>query len=657
MEHNALNDGLVLLALSVLMVWLLKRIKLTPILGYLFVGILVSPYALGWFPETESIQLLAEIGVVFLLFMIGLEFSISRLIAMRNTVFGLGSVQVIISTLSGGLIAWLTGIEWQAALVVGGALALSSTAIVAKQLSDQLEMQGRHGQLAIGILLFQDLAVVPLLVVIPILAGGSEQSMLMPLLIAMAKGLLAFFIMYETGRRLLRPFYHLVASTRSAEIFTLATLLISLTAAWLTHQLDLSLALGAFLAGLMLSETEYRHQIQADIRPFRDVLMGLFFISVGAQLDVSIITEAWLWIGLLTAGLIVGKGGVILLMTRVAGYEWPVAFRTGLVLGQAGEFGFAILVVAISNHLLTLKETQPIIASIILSMLISPLLIRYNSLFTEKLFRGRYVSGTNVPPKGLEEACAELTNHVIICGFGRIGQNLANILREMQINYIALDLDHSLIREAWEAGEKVYYGDSTQAEILKKADIEHASALIVTFDEARVAEQIILACRSICREVPIIVRSKDERHMDLLQEKGASNVVPESFEASMMLAIHLLKQLGISTEDSMSFVEQAREDEYKKLRGYFRGEESLGIDDYDALRFHTITLSPDSYAVDKSVEQMAFETDDTCLIAIRRGQERLEQFDGQFLFKVGDAIVIEGKQEAILLTEKRLLGG
>ncbi len=256
MDHTALNEGLTLLAISLLVVWVLKRIKLPPILGYLFVGVLVGPYSLGWLPEGEHIKTLAEIGVVFLLFMVGLEFSLSRLIAMRATVFGLGSCQVVISTLSGGFIAWLTGIEWQAALVVGGALALSSTAIVAKQLTDQLEMQARHGQLTIAILLFQDLAVVPLLVIIPILSMDHDQSLIQPILLAIGEGIFAIFIMLQVGRWLLRPFYHLVARAHSAEIFTLATLFIALTAASLTNYLGLSLALGAFLAGLMLSETE-----------------------------------------------------------------------------------------------------------------------------------------------------------------------------------------------------------------------------------------------------------------------------------------------------------------------------------------------------------------------------------------------------------------
>jgi K+:H+ antiporter len=657
MDHTALNEGLTLLAISLLVVWILKRIKLSPILGYLFVGVLVGPYSLGWLPEGEHIKTLAEIGVVFLLFMVGLEFSLSRLIAMRATVFGLGSCQVIISTVAGGFIAWLTGIEWQGALVVGGALALSSTAIVAKQLSDQLEMQARHGQLSIAILLFQDLAVVPLLVIIPILAMGNEQPLTLPLLIALAEGIFAIFIMLQIGRWLLRPFYHLVAGAHSAEIFTLATLFIALTAAWITNQLGLSLALGAFLAGLMLSETEYKHQIQADIRPFRDVLMGIFFISVGAQLDVSIIFREWFWIGFLTAGLIIGKGGVIAILTRLVGYELPVAFRTGLLLGQAGEFGFAVLLVAISNGLLTLQETQPIIAAALLSMLITPVLIRYNRQIAERLFSGTYKAGLNAPIKELDSACETLSGHVIVCGFGRIGQNLANILREMNIPYVALDLDPTLIREAWEAGENVFYGDSTRAEILKKAELVRASALIITFDDALIAEHIIRSARLINTDIPIVVRSKDDQYMDNLHNVGASNVVPESFEASMMLAIHVLQHMGISTDKSLAFVAQARKDNYRQLRGYFRGEESLGMDDPNALRLHTVILLPDSYAAGKLIEDINLEKTNTTLLAIRRGRDRLDSFDSTFQLEIGDAVVIEGIQSAVLNAENYLLRG
>ena len=657
MHHNALNEGLTLLALSLVVVWLAKRLHLPAILGYLFVGVIVGPYALGWLPESETIQTLAEIGVVFLLFMIGLEFSISRLFAMKATVFGLGSVQVLISTLSGGVIAWLTGIDWKGALITGGALALSSTAIVAKQLGDQLEMQARHGQLAIAVLLFQDLAVVPFLVIIPILALGDGQSLTWPALLALTKGLLAFFILFKAGRWLLRPYYHQIAATHSAEIFTLATLFVALAAAWITNLLGLSLALGAFLAGLLLSETEYKHQIETDIRPFRDVLMGLFFISVGAQLDISILLREWFWIGLLTAGLIIGKGAVIMILTRIAGYELPVAFRTGLALGQAGEFGFAILVVAIGNELLSLQETQPIIAAALLSMIVSPILIRYNGPLTEALFRGKYKSGAETPPRQLDLACQTLSGHVIICGYGRIGQNLAHILREMEIGYVALDLDHSLIREAWEAGENVFYGDSTHSRILRNAGLSNAAALAVTFDDPGVAENIIHACRPINAALPVIVRSKDDRHMDRLYATGASHVVPESFEASMVLAIHVLQRLDVSIDKSMAFVRQARKDDYRRLRGFFRGEETLSMDDPDVLRLHTVILLPGSFAVGRSITALDLGQSGATLIAVRRGRRRIESFEPGFNFSIGDAVVIQGEQTAISNAEKRLLAG
>ena len=658
MDHSALNGALILLALSSIVVWVLKRLQLPAIPGYLCVGIAVGPYALGWLPESEIIQSLAEVGVVFLLFMIGLEFSLSRLVAMKATVFGLGSVQVVISTLSGATIVWLTGISWQSALIVGGALALSSTAIVARQLTTQREIQAPHGRLAIAILLFQDLAVVPLLVIIPILAAGDTQSSLtIPILIALVKGLLAFLVVFGIGHYLLRPFYHLVAAARSAEIFTLATLSIVLSAAWMTSQLGLSLVLGAFLAGLMLSETEYRHQIQTDIRPFRDVLMGLFFISVGVQLDVSIILKEWFWIGLLMLGLIIGKGAVIMILTRLSGYVSSVAFSTGLVLGQAGEFGLAILVVALSHELISLQDVQPIIAGMLMSMLISPLLIRYNSDLAKWLFRGKSESDVNSPPEQLVSACEDISGHVIICGFGRIGQNLAHILREMDIDYIALDLDQSLINEAWEAGENVFYGDSTHVGILKNAGIGNARVLVITFDDPDIAGNIIHVSRLANAVIPIVVRSKDDRHMDKLYENGASNVVPESFEASMVLSMHVLQRLNVPIDKSMVFVNRARENGYRHLRGFFRGEEALSLEDPGTRRLHTVILSPDSYAIGKSPVEIDLDATNALLTVVRRGRDRIETFDSAFRFETGDAVVVEGDQTAVDNAEKRLLIG
>ena len=410
--------------------------------------------------------------------------------------------------------------------------------------------------------------------------------------------------------QLLRPFFYLVASTRSAELFILGTLLVALTAAWLTNQFGLSLALGAFLAGIMLSETEYKQQIEIDIRPFRDVLMGVFFISVGTQFNWMILQTEWVWVGLLTSGLIIGKGAVIAILTRLTGYENAVSLRTGIVLGQGSEFGFAILGVAISNGVITTTQNQPIIASIILSMMIAPVLIRFNRHIAETLFKGSYKSGLNVPIKALDEACENLIDHIVICGFGRIGQNLALFLRDHNIPHVALDLDHTLIKEAWEAGERVFYGDSTSIDVMQQTELKNVKAVAITFDETNITERIIQTVRTINNDIPIIVRSHDDSHMDQLLAAGAINVIPESFEASMMLAKHLLEHLGMTSEKASAFVEEARDDKYLRPRGFFKGEEPDGIEGTTSFRLHTVVLIPDSFAAGKTLGKINLDSFD-----------------------------------------------
>ena len=290
-------------------------------------------------------------------------------------------------------------------------------------------------------------------------------------------------------------------------------------------------------------------------------------------------------------------------------------------------------------------------------MILSPVLIRYNGPLAEALFRGKYKSGVQTPPRQLDLACQDLSGHVIICGYGRIGQNLAHILREMDIGHVALDLDHSLIREAWEAGENVFYGDSTHSRILRNAGLANAAALAVTFDDPAVAENIIHACRPVNAALPVIVRSKDDRHMDRLYAAGAGNVVPESFEASMVLAIHVLQRLNVSIDKSRDFVRQARKEDYRRLRGFFRGEEMLSMDDADALRLHTVILLPGSFAVGKAIAELVLNRTGAALTAVRRGRRRIESFEPRFRFSIGDAVVIEGGQTAISKAEKRLLVG
>jgi CPA2 family monovalent cation:H+ antiporter-2 len=656
MEQEVLGSTLVLLALSVAAVSLLRRIQLPAILGYLLVGVIAGPHAFGWLGHGEAIHLLAEIGVVFLLFMIGLEISIPHLQTMKGTVLGLGGSQVLLTTLVAGGIAWYAGVSWQGAVVIGGAFSLSSTAIAARQLTEQLEMQSRHGRVALGILLFQDLAVVPFLVLIPIFADGSE-SMLAPMLWALGKGILAFAIMFALGHWVLRPLFHQVATTRSIELFTLTILLVSLTAAWITNRLGLSLALGAFLAGIMLGESEYRHQIETEVRPFRDVLMGLFFISIGAQLDLTVLPDIWPWVLLTGGGLVIGKGLLITAITRLGGHEMGVAVRSGAVLAQGGEFGFALLALALANNLLSLEQSQPVLAAIILSMALAPILIRHNGRFAKRICT-TYLRNMETTAQSLESGARELRDHVIICGFGRIGQNLASFLREEGFDYVALDLDPMLIREAWEAGERVYYGDSTHREILKKAGIQRARALAVTFDGLPTQQRIIHAARSLSDDLMIVVRTHDDHHLEELQAAGANDVVPESIEASMMLAAHLLVHLDVPRDEVERLVEKARADRYRRLRGFFHGEElEEVVEEEDRFRLHTVVLTEDCRAVGRSLADLKLERHGITVTGLRRHGVMGEIPSADLILEAGDALVLQGSAEALEYGEQRLLRG
>ncbi len=656
MNHDALNEILLLLALAVLAVALLRRIHLPPILAYLLVGVLAGPHALGWLEESAAIELLAEIGVAFLLFMIGLEISIPRLLSMKGVVLGLGGAQVVLTALSVTLLAHWLGLEWGGAFVVGGALAMSSTAIVVKQLNEQLEIHSRHGRIALGILLFQDLAVVPLLVVIPILASP-EGALLLPLLFALAKGVIAFVTLFLVGRWLLRPLFHLVAESHSAELFTLTVLLVSLAAAGFTAMLGLSLALGAFLAGMTLGETEYRHQIEADIRPFRDVLMGLFFISIGLKLDLMALPENWLPVLLLLLLLIPGKGLLIYALSRLGGYEPGVAMRAGTVLAQGGEFGFAIMALAMASSLLAPGQTQAVLAAVILSMAVAPLLVRHNGHLAKRVCAASYLGGRQRAVEELRERTGELNGHVVLCGFGRIGQNLARFLRLEGIPYVALELDPTLLREAREAGEEIHFGDATHGEILDAVGLGRARALVVTFAEGHAAEKVVIAARRINLDAAIVVRIRDDSWMERLEQAGATDVVPEAIEAAMMLASHLLQHLGVAGDEINRLVEQARHDHYRKLRAWFHGEEEVDIEQKDRSRLHSVLLPDGGAAVGRKVGELGMERLGAEVLAVRRGMIRGEDPSPDMELRAGDVLVLRGDGEALEHAEERLLGG
>ena len=564
MEHSPLADSVLLLAAAVMAVALCRRIQLPPILGYLFVGMAVGPHALGWWHHGPTLHLLGEIGVAFLLFAIGLEFSLSQFWAMRRTLLGLGGAQVAVGTLSGAAIAGWIGIPWGAAFVVGGALAMSSTAIVVKQLTDQLELQDQHGRLSLGILLFQDLAAVPFLVVIPILGAGAGDDLLPALSWALVKAVVAFAVMLGLGRLLLRPLFAEVASARSSELFTLTVLLVSLLAAWLTAWLGLSLALGAFLAGMMLSETEYRHQIESDIRPFRDLLLGLFFVTVGMQLDLAVLPALWFWIALLVSGLVLGKGVLIVLLSLATGNGTRAALRTGLVLGHGGEFGFALLALALGTGLLDPTDSQPILAAVVLSMLIAPLLVRHNERLALWLLPPKR-QPADLRAREIARATADEQGHVVILGFGRVGQQLAQFLRNEGVDYVALDLDPERVRTAWEQGQRVYYGDADHREVLAATGLERARAMVISFDDPRSTLRILHHARALNRRLSTLVRARDDAYLKRFQDAGATEVVPETLEASLMLATQLLLLLEVPADKITDTIRAVRKGRYSLL--------------------------------------------------------------------------------------------
>lgn len=647
MDHSILDSILSLLLLSVGAVAIFRLFSLPPILGYLLVGAITGEYALGWLHHNHTIELMGEVGVVFLLFAIGLEFSVKQLIAMKTTVLGLGGLQVILSTAAAASILHYFGMSWEGAVIAGGAAALSSTAIVVKQLSEQSELNLSHGRTALGILLFQDIAVVPFLVIIPLLAGGADNVQQgSDFWLAFAKGAGIFIAMILVGHFALRRIFHFIASTHSEELFNITVLLVALTAAWVTESVGLSLALGAFLAGIMLNETEYRHQIEAEIRPFRDILMGIFFITVGTRLDISAIPDIWLSVLLLVLGLTVGKTILIAGLTRLFDKDNGIALRTGLVLSQGGEFGFALLALALSDKLISVQESQAILTAIVISMAVSPILIKYNGKITRFIFKKdtalkeRYQKAHD-----FSVAVKEVEDHVIICGYRQIGQSLGRFLREQGIDYIALELDPKIIKEAWEAGDKVYYGDASHAEILIAAGLYRARLLVVTGAELEVSTPIIETARKKKKDIPILVRTRNTNHMEKLFDLGATHVVPETLETTMSFVQRSLEALDVDTEEVMRVVERVRHSGYEALRNYFQGEKTKKMLEKDngkssSNNLFTITLHENDYATQKSINDLYLARFEAKITGLRRGRYYGDQPSPETKLKQSDALII-----------------
>ncbi len=655
-----LETILILLAAAVVLAALFRYLHLPHLLAYLAAGILIGPHGLHWIPDTAGTRYLAEFGVVFLMFTLGLEFSLPRLLAMKRLVFGLGGAQVVLSTAVFAGIAWWLGVPAEGAMVIGGMLALSSTAIVVKLLVEQLEQNSRHGRAAIGVLLFQDLAVVPFLILIPALGGGTDgPSVASALAWALAKAAVVLVGILLLGRWLLRPLFHEIARSRAREFFVLAVLLVTLASAWLTHVSGLSLALGAFLAGMMLGETEYRHQVEADILPFRDVLLGLFFVTVGMMLDLKTVWGLAPGVAAAVLAIMLFKTLLVFGLGRLFGLEAGVALRTGLVLAQVGEFAFALLIQAEQHRLLPAEAAQIVLAAAVVSMMLTPLVMRYSGVLARRLVPS-YVRARHLN-LDLIRAEAESVHggHVLICGYGRSGQNLAWMLEQEGVPSLALDLDPVRVRDARDAGKPVVYGDATRRDVLEAAGLARARALAISFNDVNAALKILEITRHLRPDMPVVVRTMDDADLERLYAAGATEVIPESLEGSLMIGSHLLLLLGVPVSRILKSVREVRRDRYRMLRGFFHGEDLFEEQQTAAYRerLHSVELPEGARAVGKRLADLNLEALGVDVSAVRRGGIRGPQPALETRLQVGDVLVLYGTPEALEQAEKVLLEG
>ena len=662
---STLELVLLYLVAAVAGVVLCRLVKLPPMLGYLAVGVVIGPNAMALGRGSSGMQHLAEFGVVFLMFVIGLEFNLPKLKSMRKLVFGLGLSQValtVLAALAGNtLLSWglalmgrSWGLGWQSAVALGGALAMSSTAIVVKLMAERLELESEHGRRVMGVLLFQDLAVVPLLTVIPALSSTAE-GLIGALLVAAIKAAALLALLLVGGQRAMRWWLTLVARRKSEELFVLNLLLVTLGLAWITELAGLSLALGAFVAGMLIAETEYKHQVETDIRPFHDVLLGLFFITIGMKLDPLRVALQLPLVLSLTALPVLFKFALVAALARLFGTSTGVALRTGLYLAQAGEFGFVLLSLSADEQLLPAHLQGPVLASMVLSMLVTPLIVTYSNRIVMRLSASDWML-QSVQLTSIAKKAIQTEAHVIICGYGRSGQNLARMLERERIPYMALDLDPDRVRQAAAAGQSVVFGDAAKLRSLMAAGLARASAVVVTYKDTPSALRILSLVREHAPRVPVLVRTIDDTDLETLRAAGATEVVPEAIEGSLMLASHALALVGVPMRRVIRLTRDARDARYGLLRGYFHGADDDTVDELQTARLLSVTLPAAGACVGKTLGEQALHAVGVTVVSLRRASGAISKPGDALVLAAGDTLVLAGLPEPLALAEGKLLG-
>jgi monovalent cation:H+ antiporter-2, CPA2 family len=652
---DTLAQILVLLGLAVGVIVLFHRLHVPSSLGYLLVGVLVGPYTVGPVVNRSVIVQIAEFGIVFLLFTIGLSYSLPELRALRGKVLWLGTGQVLLTTAVVGVIAVMVGITPAAAFVVGAVFAQSSSTILARQLVDQGEDNSRAGRLGLAMSVFQDVTAVPFIVVIPILGASAAFSVVAgELAWAMAKVVIAIVVVVGVGHWLLARVFRMVAKSRSAELFTLTALLVVLLAAWATNALGLSLAFGAFLAGMTLGDTEFRHQVENTIRPFRDVLLGLFFVSVGMLFDPGVFVDQWLWALLGTVVLLLSKLLIVFGLVRATGTDSRSSWRTGLMVATGGEFGLALLAIALNNSVVDDQLGQVVLISVLLSMVVGSLLIRFNRQIARLLTRRSPEDSADEAAMTLP-AADSLHNHVIITGYGRIGQSVGHLLEQESIPYVAVDMDPTLVAEAHRVGEPVYYAQATDAETVANLGVDNARLVVIAHDDFSAAMELLRALNRTHPELPVMVRAHDETHMAELEAAGATEVVPETLEAGLTLGSEALLLLDVPPDQVMRRIQQQRTARYRLMRDFLSGDSLISDTGEAGERLKSCKVPASSPCVGLRLGDVL--PDDVTLTAVVRNGQKLPVPTRRLKVAAGDTVVVLGPKDSLRKLEAVLGDG
>ncbi|MFM9040402.1 MAG: cation:proton antiporter [Betaproteobacteria bacterium] len=662
------NPGLFELALGLMLavtaaVVVLRKLGQPPLVAYLFVGVTLGPWLSRALANDEVVKHLGELGVVLLMFTLGLEFNLAKLRSMRQHVFVLGALQVgstlILSVLMLLLLpAWMISrllpaeADWKTGFVIGAALAMSSTALITKLLAERRELESEHGRRAFGVLLFQDLAVIPLLVVSPALGGG--DSLLNDLSLALLKAAVLLFVLLRIGPFVMRRWFRMVARQRSHELFTVNVLLASLFFAWLTHAAGLSMELGAFVAGMLIAETEFKVQVEDDIKPFRDLLLGLFFVTIGMKLDLRELPAIWPEVLMLLVLIIPFKALLIAFLVRSLRASEGIAIRTAIWLAQGGEFGFVLLGLGLSAGYFPSSTMQVMLAAMLLSMLAAPVLIQRADWLAMRFSPQDWMM-QSVRMQQIASKAFGRSGHVVICGFGRSGQSLARLLRSESVQYLALDTDPDRVRIASKAGEPVAYADSSKREALISVGLQRAAALAITFDDTPTAERVLHLVRELAPKLPVLVRTAHEADIERLRAAGATEVIPEIIEGSLMMGSHVMALAGVSLPKVFRRVREVRADRYEMLQGYFEGADDRHDDliEHDSVMLRSIEVPEDSAWAEQEPARLIAGAAARLIAVIREGQ-RMAASDVAVM-KGQDLLILSGTGEGLQELEDRLL--